>query len=74
MGWSWLFPPFVWHLQARALEPVKTIALSGAHLLTTAEGDREFGYELMKRVAHVVIQRLQVARKQLIELQHTKHQ
>ena len=69
LGWSWLFPPFSWHLQARALEPTRTIVLNGAHLLVTAEQNREFGYELMKRVARVVINRLQATRKQLLEQQ-----
>lgn len=69
LGWSWLFQPFVWHFQARAIEPTDAIVLSGAHLLVTAERDHEFGYELMKRVAQVVIHRLQAARKQLLALQ-----
>ena len=30
LGWSWLVPPFTWHLQARALEPTQVIALNGA--------------------------------------------
>jgi CRP/FNR family transcriptional regulator, cyclic AMP receptor protein len=59
LGWSWLFPPFCWHFQARALEPTHVIALDGAHLLVTAEEDPEFGYQLMKRIAKIVIQRLQ---------------
>ena len=42
LGWSWLFPPFVWHFQARALEPTRAIVLDGGHLLTTAERDHEF--------------------------------
>ncbi len=69
LGWSWLFPPFVWHFQARAIEPASAIVLSGAQLLIAAERDHEFGYELMKRVAQVVIHRLQAARKQLLALQ-----
>ena len=69
LGWSWLFPPFVWHLQARAIEPATVIVLSGAHLLVTAEGNHDFGYELMKRMAQVVIHRLQATRKQLLDLQ-----
>jgi CRP-like cAMP-binding protein len=69
LGWSWLFPPFIWHFQARAIEPVSAIILSGAHLLVTAERNHDFGYELMKRVAHVVIHRLQATRKQLLALQ-----
>lgn len=69
LGWSWLFPPFAWNFQARAVEPTEVIALSGGHLLASAERDREFGYELMKRVAQVVIKRLQSTRKQLLERQ-----
>ncbi|MBI3869817.1 MAG: Crp/Fnr family transcriptional regulator [Verrucomicrobia bacterium] len=69
LGWSWLFPPFTWHSQARTIEPTKAIALNGAHLLVTAERNHDFGYELMKRVAQVVIHRLQATRKELLALQ-----
>ena len=69
LGWSWLFPPFVWHFQARAVEPTNVIVLNGAHLMVSAERDHDFGYELMKRVAQVVIRRLQATRKQLLALQ-----
>jgi len=69
LGWSWLFPPFTWHFKARAIESGTAIILSGAHLLVTAESNHDFGYELMKRVAQVVIHRLQATRKQLLALQ-----
>jgi CRP/FNR family transcriptional regulator, cyclic AMP receptor protein len=69
LGWSWLFPPFVWHFQARAIVPANVIILSGAHLLISAERQHDFGYELMKRLAQVVISRLQATRKQLLALQ-----
>jgi CRP/FNR family cyclic AMP-dependent transcriptional regulator len=69
LGWSWLFPPFCWHFQARAVEPSQVIMLSGTHLLTAAERDHDFGYELMKRVSRLVISRLQATRKLLLELQ-----
>jgi CRP/FNR family transcriptional regulator, cyclic AMP receptor protein len=59
LGWSWLFPPFCWHFQARALETSQVIVLDGAHLLVTAEEDPEFGYQLMKRIAKIVIHRLE---------------
>jgi len=69
LGWSWLFPPFVWHFQARAVEPTEAIALDGAQLLIAAERGHNFGYELMKRVAQVVIHRLQAARGRLLAQQ-----
>lgn len=66
VGWSWMLPPFVWHLSARTIEPTTVIALNGAHLLVRAENDPEFGYQLMKRVATIVMHRLQAARSQLL--------
>lgn len=68
LGWSWLFPPFTWHFQARALEPTKTIMIDGARLLVACEHDPDLGYELMQRVAQLVITRLQSTRKGLANL------
>jgi CRP/FNR family transcriptional regulator, cyclic AMP receptor protein len=68
LGWSWLFPPFVWHFQARALERARAVAFNGAHLLIACEKDHEFGYELMKRISQILIQRLQSTRKQLLQI------
>lgn len=69
LGWSWLFPPFVWHFQARALEPTKAIYLDGASLLVDCEQDHSFGYQLMERIAQVVIKRLEAAQRRLLEIQ-----
>ncbi len=69
LGWSWLFPPFVYHFRARAVEPSRVIAINGGHLLVAAEKNHELGYELMKRLAQVVIQRLQATRRQLLNQQ-----
>jgi CRP/FNR family transcriptional regulator, cyclic AMP receptor protein len=66
LGWSWLFPPYTWHLRARALEPTTVIVINAGHVLRVAEDDHTFGYEIMKRVAQVIIHRLQAARRQLL--------
>ena len=68
LGWSWLFEPYYWHFDARALSPVKAIFFYGTPLRQQCEEDPHLGYELMKRVAEVVIKRLQAARKHLIEV------
>lgn len=68
LGWSWLFEPFMWNFQARALEPVTLLVLDAAHLLRLSNENHEFGYELMKRMVRVVICRVQAARRRLIEL------
>jgi CRP/FNR family transcriptional regulator, cyclic AMP receptor protein len=66
LGWSWLFAPFVWQFQARAVERSRVLVLDGAHLLVLSNRDHEFGYQLLQRVAQVVIHRLQAVRGQLV--------
>jgi CRP-like cAMP-binding protein len=68
LGWSWLFPPFAWHFQARVVQPTHAICCDGAHLLVVSQEDHEFGYELMTRISRVVIQRLQSTRQRLAQL------
>jgi CRP-like cAMP-binding protein len=69
LGWSWLFPPYYWHFSARAVEPTDAIFFYGTRLRAQCEEDPVFGYELMKRVAAIVIKRLQITRVQLLQLQ-----
>ena len=69
LGWSWLFPPFAWYFQARALKPTQVIVCDGGHLLVAGEEDDRFGHELMKRVARVTIHRLQATHRKLIRIQ-----
>ena len=66
LGWSWLFPPYVWHFTARAVEPVRAIFFYGTWLRERCDADPALGYELMKRTTAVVIRRLQAARQQLV--------
>ncbi len=68
LGWSWLFPPYYWHFNARALEPTKAIFFYGTRLREQSEEDPVLGYELLKRMSHVVIQRLQATRQQLLKM------
>jgi hypothetical protein len=67
LGWSWLFPPYYSHFDARAVSPVKTIFFYGTRLREQCESDHELGFQLMKRVAGIFIERLQAARKKLSE-------
>jgi CRP/FNR family transcriptional regulator, cyclic AMP receptor protein len=70
LGWSWLFPPYTWHFQARSVEPTATIMFNGADLLVACERNHEFGYDLMKRLAQVLMRRFQATQQQLVRL-HT---
>jgi CRP-like cAMP-binding protein len=68
LGWSWLFPPFRWHLDALALEPVRAVAFDGVCLRRKSEEDHDLGYELMRRFAEVIVSRLQATRLQLLDV------
>lgn len=68
VGWSWLFEPYVWHFDARAAGRLRAIAFDGACLRGKCEEDKELGYELMKRFAQVMIDRLQHARVRLLDV------
>jgi CRP/FNR family cyclic AMP-dependent transcriptional regulator len=67
LGWSWLFPPYYWHLDARAATPVKTIFFYATRLRELCEENHDFGYELMLRVSEIIIKRLQATRRELAE-------
>jgi len=66
LGWSWLFPPYCWHFDARIIEPTTAIFFYGTRLRENCEQDHDLGYELMKRMAQVLIHRLQATRRQLL--------
>lgn len=68
LGWSWLIPPHHWHFDARALESTRAIALDGRCMRTKCESDHELGYELMKRFAQIIEQRLDATRWQLLDV------
>lgn len=68
VGFSWLFEPHRWAFDARAVEATRAIALDGVCLRTKSEADHGLGYELMKRFARVVVDRLQATRLQLVDV------
>lgn len=68
LGWSWLFPPYRWHFSARVIEPVRAISLDGICLRNKSEEDHELGYQLTKRVAQIMLERLQATRLQLLDI------
>jgi CRP/FNR family transcriptional regulator, cyclic AMP receptor protein len=66
LGWSWLFPPYYWHFSARAVELTEAVFFYGTPLRDECEADHDLGYELLKRMAEVMMKRLQATRRQLL--------
>jgi len=68
VGWSWLFVPYRSHFDAVATEDVRAVAFDAACLRQKCEADHELGYELMRRFATVVIDRLEHTRLRLLDV------
>lgn len=68
LGWSWLVPPYYWRFDARATKRTRAIALDGKCLRNKCENDHDLGYELLKRFALIMDQRLQATRLQLLDI------
>jgi CRP/FNR family cyclic AMP-dependent transcriptional regulator len=63
LGWSWMFPPYVCHFTARAVEPTEAIFFCGTVLREYCERYPSLGYELFKRTAPLMLRRLQASRR-----------
>jgi CRP/FNR family transcriptional regulator, cyclic AMP receptor protein len=72
IGWSWLFPPYLWHLDAVVTESVRATAFDGKCLRGKCEENHDLGYELAMRSAQVMMQRLQATRLQLLDVYGTR--
>jgi CRP-like cAMP-binding protein len=68
LGWSWLFPPYRSHFDARALSTVRATQFDGACLRDKCAADPVLGRDLMERFAQVLIERLQWTRLRLLDV------
>ena len=66
VGWSWLFPPYLWHLDARTTEPTTALFFYGTILREACAKDASLGFDLFKRMSQVMAERLQAARARLL--------
>ncbi len=73
LGWSWLFPPYRWSFDAYARTDVEAIRFDAERLREAKRQDPSLGYDLMQRFAQVLVQRMQAARLQLLDIYGTTH-
>ena len=71
IGWSWLFPPYRWNFDVKAIEKTKMIALDGKCLRNKCEENHDLGYEMMKRFSQILTRRLSAARMQILDVYHS---
>ncbi len=68
LGWSCFLPPYRWRFDARAIAPVRTLALDAECLRRKLEEDHEFGFQILKRLTLKIEARFQAARYQLLDV------
>jgi len=73
VGWSWLFEPYRWQFDGRAVSSTGVIGFDGACLRGKCDSDHELGYELMRRFAASMLARLQATRLQLLDVYGDAH-
>jgi len=67
LGWSWLISPYQWSFQAKALEDSVLLEFDGTAILARCELEPQFGYELLKKFAELMAQRLDAARQKMMD-------
>ena len=67
LGWSWLISPYQWNFQAKAEEDSELLEFDGTAVLARCEQEPKFGYELLKRFAALMSERLDAARQKMMD-------
>ncbi|WP_435282953.1 cyclic nucleotide-binding domain-containing protein [Streptomyces koelreuteriae] len=68
VGWSWHFPPHVWHLGGEAMSPVRAFEFDAKAVRAICAQDAEFGRAIADWVGRVVADRLHTSRIRLLDL------
>jgi CRP/FNR family cyclic AMP-dependent transcriptional regulator len=67
-GLSWLVPPYRWTFDARVTKPLRAIGIDARCLRTKCDSDPRLGYEMMKRLAVLLVKRLHATRLQVLDV------
>ncbi|MFF7754004.1 Crp/Fnr family transcriptional regulator [Streptomyces sp. NPDC007971] len=68
IGWSWHFPPCIWHLGAETTSPVRAWEFDAEAVRTMCADDPAFGRDIAVWVGRTVAQRLHASRVRLLDL------
>ncbi|GAA3379066.1 cyclic nucleotide-binding domain-containing protein [Streptomyces sannanensis] len=68
VGWSWLFPPYLWQLGAEAMTPVRAYEFEAQTVRMMMDADPAFGSAVGQWVGRILAHRLQAARVRLLDL------
>lgn len=68
VGWSWLTPPYTWHMGAQTRSPVRALEFDARLVRALCEENAELGWALACRVVEIIGYRLHQTRARLLDL------
>ncbi|WP_406346736.1 Crp/Fnr family transcriptional regulator [Streptomyces sp. NBC_00648] len=68
VGWSWLFPPYLWHFGAAATTPVRAYEFDALAIRLMCDDDPKLAVAVAQWVGQVLAHRLTQARIRLLDL------
>ncbi|MBC7473400.1 MAG: cyclic nucleotide-binding domain-containing protein [Candidatus Sericytochromatia bacterium] len=68
LGWSWLTAPYDYHFDAVAFSKIKALVFDAKAIKRDMEANHEFGYKMYRLFIPIIVERLQAARKNILEL------
>ncbi|MEK2473937.1 MULTISPECIES: cyclic nucleotide-binding domain-containing protein [Streptomyces] len=68
LGWSWLFPPYLWHFGAETVGHVDALEFDAPLVRALCEDDPILGRAVYRYVAETVAERLHGTRTRLLDL------
>lgn len=68
LGWSCMIAPYQWRFDARTLENTDAVLIDAKKMREVCENNRDFGYEILKRITPILVKRLQMTRMQLLDI------
>ena len=68
VGWSWLLPPYRWHFDVEAVELSRLVAFDVRCVRDKFDADPRLGFELLRRFAAVIVDRLQATHLRVLDL------
>ncbi len=67
LGWSWLISPYKWTFKASCETETQLLQFDGVALRDACEADPILGYQLLKRFASLMSERLHEARRTMMD-------
>ncbi len=68
LGWSWLLEPYRWHFDVKAKTNLSGLLVHTEIFKAEMQTDPGFGAEMYKRFIKVIVERLQAARLQAMDI------